>query len=89
MGFLHLAGIHYSQVTTIVLLSFMEFLHSSGMSHANISNHMAGIRASMTIHGLQTDAFKDDRISLFIKAVKINAPLKPQLISVISIDLLQ
>ena len=36
LAFLLSAGLHFSQVTTIILLAFMEFLHKNGLS--NISN---------------------------------------------------
>ena len=88
LAFLHLAGVQIFKVNTILLLSFMEFLHSSGMTHSNVANHMAGIRAMMTIHGLSTQPFKDDRVALFVKALKINAPLKPRLGRIITVDLL-
>ena len=45
LAFLLSAGLHFSQVTTIILLAFMEFLHKNGLSQTNISNYMAGIRA--------------------------------------------
>ena len=89
LAFLLSAGLHFSQVTTIILLAFMEFLHKNGLSQTNISNYMAGIRAMYILHGIDTSPFKDDRLSLFIKSLKINAPFTPKINSMVSIELLQ
>ena len=88
LSFLHVAGISISQVNTIVLLAFMEFLTLNKLSQSNISNHMAGIRAMFILYGLDTASFKDERINLFIKALKINQPFQPRFTKVISIQLL-
>ena len=66
----------------------MEFLRKNGFSQANISNYMAGIRAMYILHGLNTSPFKDDRLSLFIKSLKINVPFAPKIHSMVSIELL-
>ena len=60
LAFLLSVGLHFSQVTTVILLAFMEFLHKNGLSQANISNYMSGIRAMYILHGLDTSPFKDD-----------------------------
>ena len=69
---------------------FMEYLHQKGLFHANISNHMVGIRASFIIYGLQTSFFKDERIPLFIiiKALRMNVPLTLKPTRTISIEML-
>ena len=89
LAFLHLADIPLNQVTTIIVLSFMEFLAQNGLSHSNIANHMAGIRALLIMYGLDTSPFKDERITLFLKSVKINAPLNPMISNLVSLDLLR
>ena len=67
----------------------MEFCHNGGMSQATISNHLAAIRAMFIIHGLNTEPFKDHRIALYIKSLKINQTFKPRTVKVISIEMLQ
>ena len=69
------AGLPQYQVNTKLLLSFMEFLHFNGLSPNHIANYMAALRALHILSALQTDSFKDQRISLFLKALKIHAPL--------------
>ena len=67
----------------------MEFCFDSGMSQANISNYMSAIRAMFIVHGLNTHPFKDERIPLYIKSLKINAVFQPKTIKLISIEILQ
>ena len=65
------AGLPHYQVNTEILLSFMEFLHSNGLSANHIANYMAALRALHILFALQTDPFKDERIPLFLKALKL------------------
>ena len=41
------------------------------------------------VNGLDTQAFRDERLPLFIKSLTINAPLAPKVQNLISVDLLQ
>ena len=82
-------SIQLLQVNTITLPSFMEFCYNSGMSQANILNYMSAIRAMFIVHGLNTQPFKDKRIPLYIKSLKINAVFRPKTIKLISIEVLQ
>ena len=75
LQFLEIAQLQTNQVNTIILLSYMEYLHQKGQSHANIANHLTGIRSSFILYSLNTEAFRDERIPLFVKALRINAPL--------------
>ena len=77
------------QVTTVIILAFMEYLHQKGLSQANISNHLAGIRAMFIVYGLNTAPFKDERVPLFIKSLKINQPLSLKGQKIISIHMLE
>ena len=72
---LEMVQIATCQVNTVVLLSYMEYLHQKGLSYSNISNHLTAMRTSFIMYGLNTDPFRDERLLLFIKALKINAPL--------------
>ena len=89
LAFLELQKIHILQVNTIVLLSFMEFCYQSGLSQANISNHLSAVRAMFIVHGLNTDCFKDHRLPLYIKSLKINAVFNPTMSKIVSTDMLQ
>ena len=59
------------------VLAFMEYLAQSGMSPDNITNHITGIRSMSIVYGIDTTPFRDQRIPLFIKSLKINRPLAP------------
>ena len=89
IAFLETENLTLLQVNTVTLLSFMEFCYQSGLSQANISNHMSAIRAMFIVHGLNTAPFKDQRLSLYIKSLKINAEFTPTLSKLISIEILQ
>ena len=88
IAFLALEKIPILQVNLIALLSFMEFCYQSGLSQANISNHLSAIRAMFIVHGLNTDPFKDHRLPLYIKSLKIDAVLQPHTSKIVSIDML-
>ena len=88
IAFLETESLTLLQVNTVILLSFMEFCYQSGLKQANISNHMSAIRAMFIVYGLNTEPFKDDRLSLYIKSLKINAEFTPTLTKIISIDTL-
>ena len=77
------------QVNTVIILAFMERLHQKGLSQANISNHMAAIRAMFIVYGLNTAPFKDERLPLFVKSLKINAPLSLRGQKIITTQMLQ
>ena len=75
LTFLVPAGLILSQVDTIQLLAFMEFLCQNGLSPSNINNYLAAVRANLVICGLSTAFINCDRIHLFLRAMKINRPL--------------
>ena len=65
------AQVDISQVTPLLLLAFLELMAKSGLSEANIANHLSAIRALQIMHGLNTSAFQDQRLQLFIKSLRI------------------
>ena len=83
------AGLPSCQVNTQISLSFMEFLHLNSISASHIANYMAALRAFHIVHALTTDPFKDKRISLFLKSLKIQAPFCPSVRSHIDISTLE
>ena len=79
LGFLVVAGLSWLQLSTPVLLAFMEYLHVSGMSASNIANYITAIRSLMILYVVNTDCLRDQRIPFFIKAIKINRPIQAHL----------
>ena len=71
------AGLPSYQVIVHLLLAFLENLHQNSIAPAQLHNYLTAIRALHIVHGLDTIAFRDERLPLFLKALKINAPLKP------------
>ena len=59
------------------------------MSQPNISNYMSTIRAMFIVYGWNAEPFKDERLPLYIKSLKINAVFKPRTVKLISIEMLQ
>ena len=83
------AGLLPTQVTAQMLLSFMKFLHCNALTSGQISNYLMALRGLYIVHGLETSAFKDERLPLFIKSFRLQAPLKPKLVLSLEIELLQ
>ena len=89
LAFLVSTGLSLNQVNNWQLLIFMEYLHENQHSPSNIVNYLAAIRAKFILYGLSTVMFKDERMQLYIKSLKINRQLKPVQPTVITEDLLQ
>ena len=89
MSFVVALGLSLPQRSTLDLLAFIEYLLQSGMSASHISNHLTAIRSMCIIYNCNTTPFRDNRLPLFIKAVKLNRPLQPKLPFVINEGLLQ
>ena len=88
-NFLVVTGLAITQVSSHTLLCFMEFLAQNQYSHANIANYMAAIRASFIMYAIPTVPFRDERLQLFIKSVKINSKFTPTIHSSITVDILE
>ena len=77
LAFLILAGLWMPQVSTLEVLAFVEYLFQAGISPSNITNYITAIRSMLILNGCNTAPFQDQRIPLFVKAIKINRPLDP------------
>ena len=78
------AGLYLSQVDTIKLLAFMDFLCQKGFTPFYIANYLVAIRAKLVMIGLSTTFTQDHKIHLFLKAIKINRPLALKTQSVVT-----
>ena len=74
LAFLVVLELTWPQVST-----FMEHLHSYGMSPSNINKYITAIRSMCIVYGQDTSFMRDQRVPLFIKAITINRPLKHSL----------
>ena len=66
----------------------MEFLHQSGHSNSSIANYMTVIRAFHIIHGFPIYSFRDERIQLYLKALKNAAPRQPYIRPTLDVSVL-
>ena len=73
--FLVVTGLTPCQLNVDIILSFIEYLVDNSLSVANICNYLAGLRTMFIIHNLPTHRFRDEKIQMFVKSVKINRPL--------------
>ena len=83
------AGLLSYQVTVQILLSFLEYLHQNHISSGHLQNYLTASRVLHIVHGLETVAFRDERLPLFLKAIKIQSPFKPRLLAHLDITLLE
>ena len=82
------AGLLQHEVDVFILLSFMEYLLQNSQFHGNIANYMSAIRAYHILYGLNTSPFKDERLGLYLKSLRIQAPLAPPRRSTLDVHLL-
>ena len=73
--FLVLAGLSPLQVNSSHLLIFLEYLHGNSISASNIENYLSAIKTVTAKYGLPVSHFADQRIQMFIRALKFNSPL--------------
>ena len=64
-------------ISSLDVLPFMEYMAQSGMSPDNITNHIIATRSMCITYGANTPPVRDPMIPLFIKSLKINWPLAP------------
>ena len=88
MAFLVVAGLLPSQVNVHTLLAFVEYLHQNHHTPLNISNYLAGIRAYCVIYNIPTISFRDEKIQMFIRSLKINRPLMIKSTPILTQDML-
>ena len=75
MAFLVVSGLDPARVNVQLLLAFLEYLHQNHCTVSSISNYLAAIRALSIMYDLPTDCFKNKKIQMFIRALKLNRPL--------------
>ena len=55
-------GLCRHHVNHLVLIMFMQFLSENGLSAANITNYMAGIKSQCIIYDIDTSPFRHEQI---------------------------
>ena len=75
MTFLVVSGLHSGEVNVQLLLAFLEYLYENNYTVSNITNYLAAIRAVSIIYDLPTECFKNQKIQMLIRSLKLNRPL--------------
>ena len=88
LAFLVVVDLSLPGVTSMDILAFMEYLAQSGMSPDHITNHITAIRSMCIVYGINTIPFRDHRIPLFIKSLKLNRAFAPHVPLIIDETLL-
>ena len=88
LTFLVVLDLSLHQISTMDILAFMQYLHESGMSPDNIVNYLTAVRSLAIIYACDTLAFRDHRIPIFIKSLKINRTFQPKIKLLVDEDLL-
>ena len=77
LGYLVALDLSLSLISTNDILAFM-YLTQNGMSPDHIVNHLTAIRSLCIIYNCDTTPFRDERLLLFIKSLKINRQFNPR-----------
>ena len=88
LAFLVAAGLSLTQVNTFTILAFLEYLAENGLNSDNIANYLAALRVMFITYSISTKPLRNQKIQLFIKALKINKPFTPINPTIITDDML-
>ena len=88
LAFLIFMNIQVSKVSSLTIIAYLQFLDSNHISSNAMANHLSAIKAKMSIFGLSTSCFQDQRINYFQKSVTLHRPFKASLKNLIDIDTL-
>ena len=69
LRFYDVIGQQYGHITPVVVLSFIEYQIMNGLSHGSIVNYISGVKQSLKMYNLQTDAFDHDWIKMSLTNV--------------------
>ena len=88
LAFCSFIQVQLSQLTPVVLLSFLEFLTHNGMSSLAIANHLSAVKTSLSMYGISVLPFLDPRIKYFQKSLTLNRQFLVKIKKIIDIDTL-
>ena len=72
-----------SAITSVVIITYMQFLDANAISPSAMENHTSAIRAQMALYGLPLAIFDDPRSKYFQKAMVLKKPFKANLKKII------
>ena len=82
-------NVHLHQLSTIFILSFLEFLLENGTSPSGVSNYISAVKSSLAMYGVSTLPFLDQRIIYFQKSLARQRQFSIKIKKIIDIPLLQ
>ena len=88
LAFCVFARVTTSQISIDTMLAFLEFLVFNGTSNSAVANYISALKAKFILLRLDTTLFDSPRIKYYTKALRLQAPFKVTLKSVIDIPLL-
>ena len=88
LAFLAYMGLALDKVNVDFLLMYLKFLVLNKFNPSYIANQLAGIKAKLKIFSIPSQIFQDEKISYFLRSLRLNTPLKASLHNIIDIALL-
>ena len=76
LAFCHCAKIAIPSVNLHHVMAYLQYLVENGVSVNMVANNISALKASFIIYQLNHSVFENPQIAYFIKALKINRPLK-------------
>ena len=88
VAFCCFASVNISEISTHIILAFLEFLNFNKVSHSGMANYLSAVKTRLSNFGFNTGCFHDSRIKVYTKAIMRNAPFKPSIQTIIDVNML-
>ena len=88
LSFCCFATVALSQISTPVILSFLEFLVHNNTSPSSVLNYVSAIKSSFLRFGINLACFQDHRLKMYNKSLLRSKPLNPHIKTIIDIPML-
>ena len=75
IGFCICSYVALTNLSTGIILAFMEILMHIGSSHSSLSNLISSIKSILALNYINTDCLEHPKGKIFIRSVQINRPL--------------
>ena len=84
--FMHIQVEH---ISPLILIAYLQFLHTNKYSVTAMANHLLAVKTKLALLGFSMQAFEDQRIKYYQKALTLHRPFKASLKKIIDIDTVQ
>ena len=89
MAYCCFVNVQLHQLSTVFILSFLEFLLENGTSPSGVSNYISAVKSSLTMYGVSILPFLDQRITYYQKSLAMQRQFAVKIKKIIDIPLLQ